>query len=163
MIERIFIGAGITVFVLLFGLAVWMRSLEHDPKRWHVVLWEASRTGDRNDYFLAPASFDLIAVDRRAPLFATDARTLMWRIDAIANNQGAKRIAGSVDELHATYVEQSRVFAFPDYITVRAIEEDGGSTLMIWSRARFGSADMGVNRKRIENWMRRLERLPKKN
>jgi len=57
-------------------------------------------------------------------------------------------------------VQRSKLFRFPDYITVQAFEteQDGvsGSGLAIYSRAVIGYSDMGVNRKRIQAWLARL-------
>jgi len=45
---------------------------------------------------------------------------------------------------------------FPDYISVKAVAVPGGSALVVWSRARFGYGDFGVNRSRIEDWLDRI-------
>ncbi len=57
-----------------------------------------------------------------------------------------------------TYVQRSRVFGFPDYLTVKAVVMDGGAGLIIWSRARYGRSDFGVNRARVEAWLAALDR-----
>ncbi len=66
------------------------------------------------------------------------------------------------DSLMITYVQRSRVFGFPDCLTVKAvaIESTGeaGAGLIIWSRARYGRSDFGVNRARVEAWLAALDR-----
>jgi uncharacterized protein (DUF1499 family) len=69
------------------------------------------------------------------------------------------RLAGSPGDLWTTYVQRSRLWRFPDYISVRAIDlGDGMSALAIYSRSRYGASDLGVNRARVEEWMARLPR-----
>ncbi|MBB35667.1 MAG: hypothetical protein CME88_05575 [Hirschia sp.] len=51
-------------------------------------------------------------------------------------------------------VQRSRVFRFPDKISVRFIPiNDGQTTLAIYSRAVYGYGDMGVNSKRVDHFM----------
>jgi len=69
-------------------------------------------------------------------------------------------VAGDLDSLMITYVQRSRVFGFPDYLTVRAVATAGGAGLIIWSRARYGRGDFGVNRARVEAWLALLDATP---
>ena len=56
-------------------------------------------------------------------------------------------------------VQRSKTFRFPDYIDVEAVPLTGGQTaLAIYSRARFGIRDFGVNRARVERWLAALKR-----
>ena len=63
-----------------------------------------------------------------------------------------KVLAGSVDDGRITYVTRSRLFGFPDYTTVEA--KDGMVT--VYARLRFGRSDLGVNRRRVEGWIKAL-------
>ncbi len=55
------------------------------------------------------------------------------------------------------YVQRSARFRFPDIITVRFISvPPSKSTLAIYSRSVYGKSDFGVNRKRIEAWLKSL-------
>lgn len=161
MNQNILIGVGVAIVSAVFGFAVWMRSLDDDPQRWHVILWEASRLDQTNDYFVAPDGFGEIKIDRISKVYPIGARSLLWQFDAIAQNQGAKVIGGKVDDLRITYVVRSRLFAFPDYITVRAIKSGDGATLAIWARSRWGFLDQGTNRRRINRWLARLDKTKK--
>lgn len=111
---------------------------------------------------LAPSKLDRWHVD---PVGAPDpghgglktsvAATLV-AFDAVV--QGAPRtqvLAGSVDAGHITYISRSKIFGFPDYITVKSTD-DG---IAILSRLRFGISDTGVNRKRLDDWLRRLDAI----
>ena len=65
-------------------------------------------------------------------------------------------MAGSLDDLWITYVQRSMVFGFPDYISVRAVEVEDGSALIIWSRSRYGHSDLGANKRRIDGWLKQI-------
>ena len=66
-------------------------------------------------------------------------------------------LAGDVAAGHATYVQRSATMAFPDYISVRAVAAEGGATLAIWSRSRYGHSDLGVNAKRLDAWIAAID------
>jgi len=56
-------------------------------------------------------------------------------------------------------VQKSKTFRFPDFIAVEAVPLAGGKTaLAIYSRAKYGIRDFGVNRARIERWLAALAR-----
>ena len=63
-----------------------------------------------------------------------------------------KVLAGSVDDGMITYVTRSRLIGFSDYTTVEA--KDGMVT--VFARLRFGRSDLGVNRRRVEGWIKAL-------
>ncbi len=55
------------------------------------------------------------------------------------------------------YVQRSARFRFPDIITVRFISVSSSqSTLAIYSRSIYGKSDFGVNRERIDAWLKTL-------
>jgi uncharacterized protein (DUF1499 family) len=134
-----------------------MRSVSDDPAAFHIDPATAARTGAPNDFLVAPEGATAARPDRIAEVHPMPPRALLERLDSVA--MGAprtERIGGSLDEGWITYVQRSRVFGFPDYVSVRAVEVPGGSALIVWSRARFGYGDFGVNRARVENWLAAL-------
>ena len=57
-------------------------------------------------------------------------------------------------------VQHSAVLGFPDVITVEFVPVGPDrSSVALYSRARYGKLDFGVNRKRVERWISRLEQL----
>ena len=153
-------AAAVAVVAVLGGIlvliAVAMRLVPDDPAVWHVDPLVVARTGKPNDFLVAPegaaAQSDLVS-----EIWPMTPAELMARIDAIALAEPrTDRIAGEPGEPWATYVQRSRLFGFPDYVSVRAVEAPGGSALAVWSRARFGHGDMGVNRARVERWLAAL-------
>lgn len=56
-----------------------------------------------------------------------------------------------------TYVQRSAVFRFPDFITIRFYAlSDSTSSLAIYSRARYGYYDFGVNKRRVLYFLKKL-------
>lgn len=98
-------------------------------------------------------------IGRDAPRFSADADTVLATFANIARSElGVYPVAGSVDEGMMTFVARSRVFGFRDYITVKATDESGGAKLAIFARPRFNLYDWGVNAKRLDRWLSKLER-----
>ena len=121
-----------------------------DPVAWHVDPLTAPPLGP-NSVTLTPGG------QKEPPVYAMTPQALMERFDAVIMATPRTRLlAGSVAEGFATYVVRSRVFGFPDYVSLRALPAPGGATFAIWSRARFGRGDWGVNRARLKGWLAQL-------
>ncbi len=53
---------------------------------------------------------------------------------------------------------RSCLLGLPDLISVRLVElTDGRASLAIFSRARYGLYDLGVNRRRVRRWLLGIE------
>ncbi|GMG84866.1 DUF1499 domain-containing protein [Paralimibaculum aggregatum] len=138
------------------GMAIW--SVDHDPARWHADPLASERTGRPNDHLVAPEGLAAAPVDAVfAPVFPPAAESpaaLIAQLHRVAMAEPRVTVvAGSPEALHVTYVQRSAVFGFPDYISVRAVPVGGGAGLALWSRARFGYSDMGVNAARVSRWL----------
>lgn len=112
-----------------------------------------------NQFLICPP--DLCAVQRHAdsPLFAVPVERLRaaWR-DLVASQPRTVLLTEDPDGQQADYLQRSARFRFPDIITVRFIAlSPSQSTLAIYSRSLYGKSDLGVNRKRIEAWLKDLE------
>ena len=58
----------------------------------------------------------------------------------------------------ARFVQRSKLMKFPDFIDVQFLAmEDDKSTLLIYSRSKYGRSDLGVNKKRITEWLAELD------
>jgi uncharacterized protein (DUF1499 family) len=56
------------------------------------------------------------------------------------------------------FVQKSKTFRFPDFVSVEAVPVAAGQTaLAIYSRAKYGIRDFGVNRARVERWLAALK------
>lgn len=151
---------GIVVLALLgtAAMAVWARVAPEDPAAWHVDPMAVSRPASPNTALVAPAGA-AARVDRVAPVFEAPPERLMQVVaEVAATRPRSALIAGSVEDLHATWRERTAIMGWPDYVSVRAIPaEGGGSTLAIYSRSRFGESDFGVNAARVSSWLALIE------
>ena len=156
MLFNILLGLAILGAVAAGGLAVYVRTASDDPAEWHVDPETAGRTGNPNDVLIGPAE----AADSPSPAFKAPPRELMAAVDsAMLALPRTERLAGSVDGLSATYVQRTALMAYPDYVSVKVQPAEGGSTLAIWSRSRFGRSDFGVNAARVSALLEALEPL----
>lgn len=133
------VAMGIWVALLLAVIALgYVRLVPGDPAVWHRPPGVSEDTDLKG------------GVKRRVPA----GPGALARLDAIIRATPRTRVlAGSVAEGMITYVTRSRVFGFPDYTTV----QQQGQMLKIYGRLRFGRSDLGVNRARVEGWLRAFE------
>jgi hypothetical protein len=136
-----------TAALAVVGFAGWVRLAPLDAARWHQRA-ELSGLGH------IPSMGGHIwrgAVDGGGG----DAMARLDRI--IRATPRTSVIAGTVSEGMVTYQTRSQLWGFPDYTTLSVdTEETGGVTqqvIEIYSRLRFGTSDMGVNRDRIMGWL----------
>ena len=58
---------------------------------------------------------------------------------------------------HFRYVQRSKIFRFPDIIDIEFLEIDTKhSSLNAFSRSVYGYSDLGVNQKRMQQWLVQL-------
>ena len=128
-------------WVLLTAAAVgvgFIRLAPSDPAQWHVA---------------PDVSGDKVFASGVTRLVETGPDGLT-RLNAIASGRPRTTVlAGSVDQGMITYITRSKLFGFPDYITV----QQDGDVLKIYARLRFGRSDMGVNAARIQGWINALQ------
>lgn len=131
-------------------LAVYVRVAPTDVAKWHKTFYPAP-PGQRQ----LEGGFQIVLpiADPLSTLVAVDA--------VVKNTPRTTRVAGSPADGMITYVTRSRLWGFPDYTTVWAGPDDTaegghGPLLKIEGRLRFGRSDLGVNRARIEGWLRQL-------
>jgi uncharacterized protein (DUF1499 family) len=95
-----------------------------------------------------------------SPIFTASARALMTAVKQFATEEPRTELVhGDAGNGQCELVARSRVFGFPDRITVAVFAMPGEadrSALAIWSRAVYGRRDFGVNRARVERWLRVL-------
>lgn len=161
MTARTILTRGLTAAALLAGgVWLWVNLMADHPERWHVSPAEIVAHDPANGYLVAPPGAVPVPPDKLAPVWALTPHELFALIDHHALAQPRTiRLAGGPFDLHATYVARSPIWGFPDYITVKTLPAPGGATLIIWSRARYGSSDLGVNKARVESWLAALPRL----
>ena len=72
-------------------------------------------------------------------------------------------VAGSVEDGIMTFKTRSRLWGFPDFTTVSIIAAGTAPSgnaeplLMIEGRLHYGVDDLGVNKARVQDWLRQLD------
>lgn len=130
-------------------------SVDHDPAVWHVDPLSEPQAIKPHSFRLAPPGLTTEVVDMPAPVYTANPTLMAKAFDDFVRSQNkVDRIAGSPEEGWMTYVQRSARWNFPDYISVKFIDLNGGkSTIAIYSRSRFGHSDMGVNEARVKTWV----------
>ncbi len=155
----------ILIFLIILNAAgaVYMyyavSSAEHDPAIWHVDPLTEPQTAKPHSFRVAPPGLTQEYVDLPAPVYTANP-TLMAKAfdDFVLSQSKTVRIAGSPEEGWMTYVQRTPSLNFPDYISVKFFDLNGGkSTVAIFSRSRYGHGDMGVNEARVLAWLGTLK------
>lgn len=158
---RMLIAIPLVIVAIVVGLVlggmIGVRRAGEVAAEWHADPLTAAKPETPNSYRVAPLSATASA-DDEAPAYHASAGDLASAFDKVAlGDSRVKVLSGSAAAGHVTYVQRSALFAFPDYVSVRFIESDGGgSTLAVFSRSRFGQSDLGVNKKRVSRWLDEL-------
>ena len=143
--------------IALLGAMAYVRLAPTDIARFHIALNGPDRPSEMRITLLPPGSDPVILITggAYADLFADaqTAKSLLARLDAIAlATPRTERVAGSVEEGRITWETRSALWGFPDYTTA----EIGAAGLTLYARLRFGREDMGVNAKRLTEWLAAL-------
>lgn len=151
----------VAILIALIGGAFGaVRLAKHDPDAWHVDPLTAPSPSSPNSHRVGPAEGALgatVAADGDAPVVGSTVAELAAAFDSVATGSPRVEIvAGSAADGHVTYVQRSATVGYPDYISVRFFEtEDGSATFAAFSRSRYGHSDLGVNEKRLTDWVAR--------
>ena len=114
-----------------------------------------------NAFLACPAGYCSVAEAAPSPVFAVPADRLAgYWAKMIAAEPRLVQIAAQPEPRRLVYIQRSAVLRFPDVITVEfvALAPDR-SSLALYSRARYGRYDFGVNRRRVLRWMSRLQEI----
>lgn len=128
------------------------------PNRWAFPLDFQHLTLRRtpNQYLVLPPDFaGAAAAQAASPVFEVSAEALRGHWMALVGRQPRiSRIREDATAGQIECVERSRVMRLPDTITAAFIARgEGRSTIAIYSRARYGFRDFGVNRQRVRRWL----------
>lgn len=117
-------------------------------------------SGRPNQYLACPRGYCPGPAHDEAPEFDATVDELEAAFIAVANAR--PRVSLSEAEparRQYEWTERSAVLRVPDTITVRFLPlGDDRSTLLIYSRSRFGYYDFGVNAKRVKDWLARTRK-----
>lgn len=92
-----------------------------------------------------------------SPVLAIDADRLHGYLAEVARLEpGVVRIDVERGRRRLVAVVHSAVFRFPDIVTAEIVALGPRSSVALYSRARYGRSDFGVNRRRVERWLWQL-------
>ncbi len=156
---KIVIGAIIGCVLVAYLVSFMIATAPHDPEVWHKDPLTIETSDTPNSFRMAPNGSTTERIDAISPIYSESPSILAEAFDEFALNQRATdRIAGLPAELMMTYVQRTEKLKLPDYISVKFLTLDDGTTsVAIYSRSRYGYADMGVNQARVERWIKTLE------
>jgi uncharacterized protein (DUF1499 family) len=110
--------------------------------------------------FLACPPGYCAAPDLASPVFEMpwDQLREYWK-EMIAGSP-AILVVSAFEHRRAVYIQHSRIFRFPDIITVELVAlAPERSSVAIYSRSRYGRYDFAKNRKRVERWLFLLQQV----
>ena len=157
-------GTGVTAGLLLLILAACAvasnrepsQAMDTDPR---ILDFAVVKTPSRpNAWLVAPPGTVDGVPSEPAPVLPFDAETAAAAWLAIIESAPRTRIiAVSPDGLRIEAEQRSAGFGFVDRISAWFIPMDRGrSTVAIYSRAQTGYWDLGVNKRRVRDWLSRL-------
>ena len=113
-----------------------------------------------NAFLACPRGYCAISSGAASPVFAISARELYGAFTRLAASEPRTSTLLDDPPRRIVLMQRSALFRFPDIITAEFVPLAADrSSLAVYSRARYGSYDFGVNRRRIEAWVAGLERF----
>ncbi len=111
-----------------------------------------------NQFLMLPDGFAAkSAPHATSPIFAATPQALIQAIKRVAFGEPRTiLIDEDAETCQVEFVQRSRIFRFPDRISIAAYAKPNGAALAIYSRSRIGIRDFGVNRARVARWIARL-------
>lgn len=110
-----------------------------------------------NQYLMAPSGLCRYSKPHTlSPTFQVPVDELRDAVMAVARRQPRTEVVAE-NGAAAKLLQRSKTFRFPDDIDVRFLKQgEDGSTFAIYSRARYGIRDFGVNRARVRDWLSQI-------
>ena len=112
-----------------------------------------------NAWLVAPHDVVAAEPDEPAPTFpAPAARAAQVWVEVVGSYPRTRVIGVSESGLRIEAEQRSAVFGFVDRISAQFIPVgEGRSTAALYSRAEVGYWDLGVNRRRLHDWLTELQ------
>jgi uncharacterized protein (DUF1499 family) len=136
------------ILALIVAMVLWVRIAPSNVDQWHVDPETVEKNPLPNQFLMRDGQ------GADALVFDMSPSDLAAKFNEIAlSKPNTTVLAGNANDLWVTYVQRTKLMAYPDYISVKVTAEDGGkSRLYVYSRSRFGRSDLGVNKARIKAW-----------
>ena len=120
-----------------------------------LIIKTLTRPKTPNTFLLAPEGYcENSEPDELAPCFKDFSATSLKSAFVRAIENEPRLVTLEDNEFAMEFRQRTPIMGWPDFITVYFIEaKNGGATLAIYSRSKYGRSDFGVNRKRIQRWL----------
>ena len=125
----------------------------------HINFASLERNSKPNQFVVCPPGLCPAKVDVDSPTFEVHVERLEAVWHEIASSEPRVELADKDDARRLrNYVQRAEIMRYPDIITVQFMpDKGGGSTLAIYSRSIYGYSDFGVNKRRVTNWLAKLQ------
>lgn len=166
MLRRMFIGivvAALMVVALGAGLRLYMERAAEDRLRPGEDIAIADLRGPlpQNGFLACPPGYCAAEPGMTSPVFPVDAARLaeLWQ-ELLRGESRILMLSSDPEGRRFVLIQRSALFGFPDVIALEFVRlGPDRSSLAIYSRARYGKLDFGVNRARVERWLSQLQQL----
>jgi len=115
-------------------------------------------TDKPNQFLVAPDGYcENAKPHMEAKVYEVSVETLHAAFVAVASRQPRTKVLEERSD-GGKFVQKSKLIGFPDFIDVQFLSMAAKqSTLLIYSRSKYGRSDLGVNEKRIKAWLAELD------
>lgn len=116
------------------------------------------RTSSPNDAMACPPATCTAEADLQSPHFALEAEQLADIVRSVVTAQARTELAREEPEIgQLVFVQRSRIFGFADTIWIQTIDDESRASVIVYSRSNLGFWDLGVNRRRVHDWLSEIE------
>lgn len=124
----------------------------------HINFDDISIPNTPNYYLACPKDYCQQSTAKATPNFNRNLVQLTKSWQTLMDSQPrVTEIYADSNKHEYTYIQRSFLFRFPDYIYVKFIALDNNtSSLIIFSRSKYGYSDLGVNKRRVLRWLKAL-------
>lgn len=114
-----------------------------------------------NYYLVCPRNYCHVKPNAYSPVYDVGVEALEKIVTQyILSRPRTKALESDAEKNQYIYVQRSLIFRFPDYISVEYLSLDSHkSTLAIYSRSKYGYSDFGVNKRRVQKWLKGIDHL----
>ncbi len=113
------------------------------------------RSAEPNDALACPPGYCRAEAELTSPRYLMPAEALTAAAQrAIEAQSRTERVAEDAGLKQTVYVQRSAVFRFPDTVRLQIVAlDETTSSLALYSRSNYGYSDLGVNGRRVRDWM----------
>lgn len=113
-----------------------------------------------NHFLICPANYCKATANLISPNLPFPVHQLALNFEQMINQQPRVTLISKEPKIYLYfYMQRSKLFKFPDFITVQLISiDEHNSTIAMYSQAKYGYYDFDVNKKRLITWLQALEK-----